>query len=416
MYDIIIIGSGVSSVFTMLKLDTNKKILAIDAGPSMENRLVQPSTTGFGGLGLSEGKYNFSPDLGGNLSSRIGENLVIKHLSEVEEIIDAFGGQSALTYQSHADIENDAFIQFLDCPTKHLGTVLSKEVYNNIFAYLSTKIEFRFNNTVTNIEKTGDTFQITTSENNIFHAKKVIVATGSKKNPLLNKSFAKLGLTYQKTRVDIGFRIEMLSETFDPILQNNLEVKMRSGNLYSYCMNKFGRVIKRNLHGRVTPEGQNSREDKPSKNLNFTLFRPYYFDTEAEMNAYLESLFSKINQNQDRIVGYSLASLSSEFEPRKEIQGTVPYESDFSADILLENLLQDTLAFFRHLEQSMPSKIDGNTLLYCYDTKDFGPEIQTNMAFESDVPNLYFIGDCSGATHSLSHAACSGLYLGNILR
>lgn len=208
----------------------------------------------------------------------------------------------------------------------------------------------------------------------------------------------------------------MLSETFDAILQNNLEVKMRSGNLYSYCMNKFGRVIKRNLHGRVTPEGQNAREDKPSKNLNFTLFRPYYFDNEIEMNAFLDSLFSKINQNQDRIIGYPLSSLSREFEPDKEIQGTVTYESDFSADIILEDLLKETIAFFHHLERSMQSKIDGNTLLYCYDTKDFGPEIHTNIDFESDIPNLYFIGDCSGATHSLSHAACSGLYLGEILR
>lgn len=415
MYDIIIIGAGVSSIFTMLKLDANQNILAIDAGPSIVERLKTPSTTGFGGLGLSEGKYNFSPDLGSSLRSKIGERPVLQYLSEVENIINTFGGESALTYQSHADIQNDSSIQFLNCPTKHLGTELSKEVYNNTFAYLSTKIEFLFNNAVTKLAKTNGTFHITTSENKIFHSKKVIIATGSKKNPLLNKSFEELGLTYERKRIDIGFRIEMLSETFDPILKNNLEVKMRSGSMYSYCMNKFGRVIKRNLDGRVTPEGQNSREDTLTKNLNFTLFRPYYFDSEAEMTAYLDSLFSQINQNQDRIIGYPLYSLSSEFEPVKEIQGTLPYESDFSADILLTDLLEETIAFFQHLERHTTAKIDGNTLLYCYDTKDFGPEIHTDSRFESDVPNLFFIGDCSGVTHSLSHAASSGLYLGDAL-
>ncbi|EUJ23992.1 FAD dependent oxidoreductase [Listeria grandensis FSL F6-0971] len=420
MYDIVIIGAGVSSIFTMLKLDDKQKILAIDSGPSIEERLEKPSASGFGGLGLSEGKYNFSPYLGSNLSSKIGDKLVRKQLAEVEEIINTFGGQSALKYQSDADShlsrEGDSPIHFLDCPTKHLGTKLSKEVYTNIFAHLSNRIEFLFNNAVTNLEKTDDTFRITTSENHVFYSKKVIIATGSKKNPSLDNSLAELGLAYQKKRIDIGFRIETLSETLDPILQNNLEVKMRSGHLYSYCMNKFGRVIKRNLHGRVTPDGQNCREDKPSNNLNFTLFRPYHFDNEAQMNAYLDPLFHKINQDRGRIIGYPLHSLSSEFKPRKKIEGTLPYESDFAADIILDDLLKETIAFFHCLEQVSQSKIDGNTLLYCYDTKELGPEIHTDISFESDVPNLFFIGDCSGVTHSLSHAACSGLYLGKALR
>ncbi|WP_430535282.1 hypothetical protein [Listeria rocourtiae] len=415
MYDTIIIGSGVSSIFAMLNLHTDQKILTIDSGPDIATRLVKASTSGFAGLGLSEGKYNFSPDLGSHLSSKIGEALVRKYLAEVESILNTFGAKAALTYQSHATNQSDSSIKFLACHTKHLGTVLSKEVYHNIFTYLSDKVDFLFNNAVTNIEKQDGNFRITTSENHVFHAKKVIVATGSKKNAALNKSFANLGLVYQNNRVDIGFRIETLSETFDSLLQNDLEVKMKKANMYSYCMNKNGRVIKRNLHGRVTPEGQNSREETPSKNLNFTLFRPYYFDTEAQMNAYLDSLFDKINQNSDRIIGYPLHSLSSEFESIKKVQSTLAYESDFTANILLDDLLTDTIDFLHCLEQSMQSKIDGNTLLYCYDTKYFGPEIHTNIRFESDVPGLYFIGDCSGVTYSLSHAACSGLYLGEVL-
>ncbi|MBC1435298.1 hypothetical protein HB848_08085 [Listeria rocourtiae] len=415
MYDIIIIGSGVSSTFAMLKLHTNQKILTIDSGPSLESRLVKASTSGFGGLGLSEGKYNFSPDLGSNLSSKIGEDLVRKYLSEVESIIDTFGAKSALTYESLANNQSNSSIKFLACPTKHLGTALSKEVYHNIFTYLANKVDFLFNNAVTGIDKQDGAFRVTTSENHIFHAKKVIVATGSKKNQALDRSLAELGLVSQNNRVDIGFRIETLSETFDSLLQNHLEVKMKKGDLYSYCMNNYGRVIKRRLYGRVTPEGQNCREEAPSKNLNFTLFRPYYFDNEAQMNTYLNTLFAKINQNRDRIIGYPLHSLSSKFEPVKVIQETVPYESDTTANIILADLLEDTLDFLHCLEKNMQSKIDGNTLLYCYDTKYFGPEIQTNSSFESDVSGLYFIGDCSGVTHSLSHAACSGLYLGEML-
>ncbi|GAF38311.1 NAD(FAD)-utilizing dehydrogenases [Agrilactobacillus composti DSM 18527 = JCM 14202] len=54
-------------------------------------------------------------------------------------------------------------------------------------------------------------------------------------------------------------------------------------------------------------------------------------------------------------------------------------------------------------------------MLYGYDAKFYPTQVKTNAQFETGIPGLYCIGDCSGATYSLAQAAASGVYLGQII-
>jgi uncharacterized FAD-dependent dehydrogenase len=71
--------------------------------------------------------------------------------------------------------------------------------------------------------------------------------------------------------------------------------------------------------------------------------------------------------------------------------------------------------FLESLEKLLEDPIDDDTLLYAMDGKFYSPRIETDTDFETEVGNLYIIGDCSGVTHSLSQAAASGIHVGKKL-
>ncbi|MEJ9127417.1 NAD(P)-binding protein, partial [Bacillus cereus] len=100
MYDVTIIGAGVSSIFMAYSLaKSNKKVLILDKGKALEDRhcpldegKVCNCTTcdkyfGFGGLGKSEGKFNYTNGFGGELEKKVGKEGFIQLMAEVDEIL-----------------------------------------------------------------------------------------------------------------------------------------------------------------------------------------------------------------------------------------------------------------------------------------------------------------------------------------
>ncbi|MGF9775689.1 NAD(FAD)-utilizing dehydrogenase, partial [Priestia aryabhattai] len=86
MYDITIVGSGVSSIFLAYTLlQSNQKILILEKGKPLEQRDCasdhgEPCHCdlcekyfGFAGLGKSEGKFNYTSNFGGELAQKIGK-------------------------------------------------------------------------------------------------------------------------------------------------------------------------------------------------------------------------------------------------------------------------------------------------------------------------------------------------------
>ena len=115
MYDIIIIGAGPSGIFTaleLIKLKSNKKILIIEQGKSVEKRRCPIESTnkclhckpmcnitcGFSGAGaFSDGKlslYNKNDNelhVGGNLHDYIGVEETKKLIDYTDKIYLSFG-------------------------------------------------------------------------------------------------------------------------------------------------------------------------------------------------------------------------------------------------------------------------------------------------------------------------------------
>lgn len=433
LYDVVIIGAGVSGIFAAMQLaPSGRSILMIDAGKSLTERLkvlghdiasnqAHERYYGFGGLGLSEGKYNYTNDFGGDLDRKIGSEQSLHYQLKVDQLLCQYGAQSKTLYTTFdpvlAERAKRAHFKLLTTQTRHLGTGLAKTILQAFAHYLDSRIEFMFNSQVKHINKTKQGLVLSLSNQTMINAKKVVIAVGRSGIDWLEPIAQQLKLSYDNTRLDLGFRIEMHGTQLDKLLQTTRETKLHyqtsTYQATTYCMNPQGRVIPKYQAGLVMPDGQNSGEIGPSSNLNFTLFIPKWFDTHQEADHYLHQVISTINQQQGIIAAQRLGDIDSHFSQRHQLIEPTLKQAIFTdlATITPKHYLANTCDFLGALETLLAEPIDGNTILYAMDSKAYAPVINTDHHFLTAVEHLYLIGDCSGVTSSLSQAAASGLYV-----
>ena len=323
MYDVTIIGAGVSSIFLAYSLvKSNKKVLILDKGKALgarhcpldEGKACNCTTCdkyfGFAGLGKSEGKFNYTNGFGGELEQKVGKEGFIQLMAEVDEILCQFGGNSVSKYSTENPNLNkraeSCGLQMLTTEVRHLGTTLSKEIFQQLYEFLLTKINIQFPIDVQHIMKQKNHFTIDTNEGT-FQSRQLVFATGRSGADWLKEMCTSLHIFQEQTRVDLGIRVEMKEHQLRSILKDTFETKLsyehEDFTATTYCMNPKGRIIRKYEEGLVMPDGQNFREKGTgTPNLNFTLFIPCYFPTLKEANIYASSIIKNINQGRDRIV------------------------------------------------------------------------------------------------------------------
>ncbi|MCT4507531.1 MAG: hypothetical protein N4A48_02015 [Tepidibacter sp.] len=447
MYDITIVGAGVSGIFlayTLLQTEKELKILMIEKGKNFIDRIcpieqgsnekcvnckICNKIQGFGGMGRSEGKFNYTNDFGGYLGEKIGNDKAINLMESVDKILCSFGADKVKIYSTENEylskIANENNCEILTTKVRHLGTNLSHEILNKMYLYLKNKIDIEFNTQIDSINKVNDRFELNSKEKSS-QSKVVVLATGiSGGNQFLEycKSF---DIEEYRCRVDLGIRVEMKDNQLDTILKDSLETKVRYKDdkleATTYCMNLKGKVIRKYQEGFVMADGQNYLEtDNPSCNLNFSVFVPKYFSSTKDAKEYATSIIKSINQEKHRVVVQRLEDLIKDRATTKEqlnknsIQPTLYAQAVNLNDKVPKIYTDAVLKIFESMEKLIKEEIDKDTLLYGIDAKFYEGEINTNEYFETKEKGIYLIGDCSGTTYSLSQAATSGVYVGRHL-
>jgi uncharacterized FAD-dependent dehydrogenase len=444
LYDVTIIGAGIAGVFLVYKLaSSGHTVLLLDKGKQLEDRFCPldkgetcscdrcDTYYGFGGLGKSEGKFNYTNGFGGELENKVGEETFQKLMQEVDDILCRFGGDRVTKYSTSnptlSHRAEEAGLKMISTEVRHLGTVLSIEILQKIYDYLQKKIEMRFDTDITAIERHHDRFTIQTDREAI-QSRKVVIATGRSGAGWLKEIWDSLGLKASQTRLDLGIRVEMKAEQFRSILQDTFETKLvyQHGNeiATTYCMNPHGRIVRKYQDGLVMPDGQNYREQGGigTSNLNFTLFVPKYFPTHQAADNYAYTVIKGINQDNDRIVvqrwGDLLQDTATSLQQMEgnQVQPTLYADHGNLRDELPLVYVDMLQKFFTRLELLIREPIHPDTLLYGVDAKFYAPIVKTDRVMQTEISGLYAIGDCSGVTHSLSQAAANGLYVGECLR
>ena len=450
-YDVIIIGAGPGGIFSAYELtkhNENLKIAIFEAGHSLEKRHCPIDgkkitscihckscsiMSGFGGAGaFSDGKYNITNDFGGTLYEYIGKEKAIKLMHYVDDINMAFGGEGTKLYSTAGTKFKKLCLQnglnLLDASVRHLGTDINYVVLQNMYDDLKNKVEFYFDTPVTDVKVEDNGYRIIT-ENGEYESEKCIISVGRSGSKWMEHVCQELDIATKSNRVDIGVRVELPAEVFSRLTDELYESKIVyrtekfEDMVRTFCMNPRGVVVNENTNGIITVNGH-SYEDpaKHTNNTNFALLVSKHFSEPFhDSNGYGESIARLSNMLGGGVMVQRFGDLirgRRSTKARIEESFVTPTLSATPGDLSLvmpKRILDGIIEMIYALDKIAPGTADDDTLLYGVEVKFYNMEVEIDENLETCHKGLFVIGDCSGVTHSLSHASASGIYVARYL-
>ena len=450
-YDVIIVGAGPGGIFTayeLAKAERGLKIGVLELGKPLDKRhcpidgkkvksCIRCQTcsimSGFGGAGaFSDGKYNITNQFGGTLYEHIGKTQAIELMQYVDKINLRHGGEGTKLYSTANSkikrmcLENG--LHLLDAQVRHLGTDINYVVLENIYNELKDRVDFHFETAVTGLKKIDGGYEAETGKG-CFTCRKCVVSVGRSGSKWMEKVCASLGIPTLSNRVDIGVRVELPAEIFAHLTDELYESKIIyrtqkfEDMVRTFCMNPHGVVVNENTNGIVTVNGH-SYEDpsKHTENTNFALLVSKHFSVPfKDSNGYGESIARLSNMLGGGVIVQRFGDLvrgrrSTEARIRESfVTPTLAATPGDLSLVIPKRILDGIIEMIYALDKIAPGTANDDTLLYGVEVKFYNMEVEIDDRLQTCSPGLYVIGDCSGVTHSLSHASASGVHAARCL-
>ena len=457
--DVVIVGAGPAGIFTaleMIKKGSRQKIVMVEKGQPVEKRHCPKDktkkcvnckpychiTTGFSGAGaFSDGKLSLSYEVGGDLPTLIGADLAQETIDYADQIYLEFGADEHIEGLGHEEERKEirrraiqAGLKLVDCPIRHMGTEKAQGIYYAIEQYLQEHgVEMYFGYECSNLILENDVCKgVSVSNGKVdmeIYAKHTVVATGRRGADWLEKLCAEHNIAHAPGTVDIGVRVELPAEVFSRLTDELYESKIVyrtekfEDMVRTFCMNPRGVVVNENTNGIITVNGH-SYEDpaKHTNNTNFALLVSKHFSEPFhDSNGYGESIARLSNMLGGGVMVQRFGDLirgRRSTKARIEESFVTPTLSATPGDLSLvmpKRILDGIIEMIYALDKIAPGTADDDTLLYGVEVKFYNMEVEIDENLETCHKGLFVIGDCSGVTHSLSHASASGIYVARYL-
>ena len=346
----------------------------------------------------------------------------------VDQINLIHGGEGTKLYSTantkikRTCLENG--LHLLDAQVRHLGTDINYVVLENLYAELKEKVDFHFNTAVTGVSRTGEGYEIHTAAGS-FSCRKCVVSVGRSGSKWMETVCSEMGITTHSNRVDIGVRVELPAEVFAHLTDELYESKIVyrtekfEDMVRTFCMNPHGVVVNENTNGIVTVNGH-SYEDKSkhTENTNFALLVSKHFSEPfKDSNGYGESIARLSNMLGGGVMVQRFGDLvrgrrSTEARIRESfVTPTLAATPGDLSLVIPKRILDGIIEMIYALDKIAPGTANDDTLLYGVEVKFYNMEVEIDKNLETSSKGLYVIGDCSGVTHSLSHASASGVHV-----
>ena len=446
-YNVIIVGAGPGGIFTayeLIKGDPALKVGVFELGRELSKRKcpidgnkvkscikcpVCSIMSGFGGAGaFSDGKYNITNQFGGTLYEHVGKQKAIDLMRYVDEINLSHGGEGTKLY-STADtrikrmcLENG--LHLLDAQVRHQGTDINYVVLGNLYEELKDKVDFHFNTAITTVDRIEGGYRVNTQDAS-YSCEKCVISVGRSGSKWMESVCDSLDIPTKSNRVDIGVRVELPAEVFAHLTDELYESKIVyrtekfEDMVRTFCMNPHGVVVNENTNGIVTVNGH-SYEDpaKHTENTNFALLVSKHFSEPfKDSNGYGESIARLSNMLGGGVIVQRFGDLvrgrrSTEARVRESfVTPTLAATPGDLSLVIPKRILDGIIEMIYALDKIAPGTANDDTLLYGVEVKFYNMEVEIDDDLQTKSEGLYVIGDCSGVTHSLSHASASGIYV-----
>lgn len=447
-YDVVIVGAGPAGIFAALELTRKNSwsVLLIEKGFDMEKRKcpargVQPVgceigcrpcsiTCGWGGAGaFSDGKLTLSPEVGGWLTEFVGRPALEKLISYCDGIWVEYGAPEKIHGTDRDKVEEirqramQVGLRLVDAPIRHMGTDRCPAVLQAMRDDINGKVEVATRTIVQKIiVENGKAAGVELKDGRVIKAKIVIVAPGREGASWMFEEARELGLNMVNNAVDIGLRVEVPAIVMEPLTSVLYESKLMyfsksfEDEVRTFCMNPDG-YVSREANGDVVTVNGHSYSDRQSGYTNFALLVSTKFtEPFKEPITYGMSIARLANLLGEDIIIQRLGDLqigqrtTAERLARSTIKPTLakctPGDLSF---VLPFRHLRDILDMLEAMDELVPGVNHRETLLYGVEVKFYSARLELTDELETQVENLYAVGDGAGVTRGLVQASASGV-------
>jgi len=434
-YEVVIVGAGPAGIFAALALADlgMHRILLLEQGKDLGKRDRQnpeDRLCGWGGAGaFSDGKLTLSTEVGGDLREFIEEGSLYELLKKTDEVYAANGapdrifGKSSKELEALADRVRMAGLQLLPTRIRHVGTENCRAVLERLKKSLGGRVDIHTESEVQDlIAGQGRIQGVRLADGRTISSRFIIVAPGRSGAPWMKKQAESLGLATMATSVDIGVRVEISAPILREITDTAYESKLVhysktfDDKVRTFCMNPYGEVVTE-AHGGIVTVNGHSYAGKRTENTNFAILVSSAFtepfDDPIAYGHYIARLANLLGGGVIiQRLGDLLAGRRSTRE-RIDRCLTIPtlrdaIPGDLSFVFPYRHLLS-IIEMLQALEKIAPGVYSRHTLLYGVEVKFYSNRIKVSPKMETEIRNLFAIGDGAGITRGLLQASASGV-------
>jgi hypothetical protein len=447
-YDVIIVGSGPAGISAAIELSQaqNLKVLLLDKGKDIEHRACpglkgddgcrrcSPCNlvSGWGGAGaFSDGKLTLSTEVGGRLKDYIGTAKTEELVKYIDCSYAKFGRSDRL-YGIGDKVEEIreratlADLRLIPMVVRHMGTEHARVVLCRMRDHVSKKVEIRLNTAVKSlITDGGNIAGVETEDGERIGCNYLIVAPGREGADWLGHEAQRLKLTLEINPIDVGVRVEVpeavLKDITDVMYECKLEYYSQSfdDRVRTFCMCPSGEVTMETTGGAdpVTTVNGHSYAERKTNNTNFailvsTTFTEPFRDTIA-YGRYLARLANLLSGG---VIVQRLGDLLEGRRSTKDriergnvvptLKSAVPGDLSFA---LPYRHLKDVIEMLQAMDKLAPGIASRHTLLYGIEVKFYSSRLHLSDSLESEVANMFAVGDGAGVSRGLVQASASGV-------
>lgn len=447
-YDLIIIGAGPSGIFTALTVASisDLRVVIIDKGGDISERMKNeekglfPSLlNGWGGAGaFSDGKLTLSPYIGGWLMEYVGYDRLRELIKIVDDTFVKFGAPKKIFGDDPEIVDKIGYLaqkagmRLIPERIRHMGREYAKIVILNMKKYLEKKgVDIMLHTKVNHVlVENGKVKGVELEDGDRIYSKYVVMAPGRGGASWLEGEAHRLGLSFKTNPIDLGIRIEVSAAVMEPLTSALYEPKLIYNTrefddiVRTFCVNPYGIVVTERYDDIITVNGE-SFATKKSENTNFALLVTVKFtEPFKEPIAYGKYIARLANMISGGVIIQRLGDLKKgrrstieriERNPIKPtLKTAVPGDLSF---VLPYRFIVNILEMIEALDYLAPGVNSNHTLLYGIEVKFYSLRININSEMETEIKNLYAIGDGAGITRSLVQSSASGILAGeSILR
>jgi len=446
--DVLIIGAGPAGLFAANELAGKLDILVVDKGRALNERkcvaLLNGSckkclpcniTGGLGGAGgLSDGKLNLRPDIGGNLEEFVSNEEAWSIINEIDQVFLKHGASEELYAPDEDKISPllreaaASGIKFIPIVQRHMGSDKTPPIINSIKDELEDKgvffmLETEVLDIIVDDKVKGAKLKNTKEGNFIVNCDYLLAAPGRIGAKWLSDQTDKLKIPVKHNPVDVGVRVELPQIVMEEVTNINWDPKFHINTktyddfVRTFCVCNKGFVVEE-VYDEFMGVNGHSMRDKLSENTNFAfLVRVELTEPIENTSDYAFSIATIANTlGGGKPLLQRLGDLRngrrSTWRRIKRSNVVPTFNCVTPGDIAMalpHRVVVDIIEGLEALDKVLPGVASDSTLLYAPEIKLYAMRLEMNKNMKTRIAGLYAAGDGAGVSRGIVGAAATGI-------